>query len=685
MSLSSGQATFGFYNPNSLKALWWVSSSVDKTPVRLPDCPGKDELKWHKYQHINASHQIRLIELLPPERYPARNNSLERIRCKFHCTNLDQNPEYEALSYTWGSISRSKVISVLLGEDEEEALFATPQLVMALTRLRLPSKSRFLWIDQLCIDQKNEDEKGPQIQLMGQIYQKAQRVVIWLGEARNDRPEYDRTLSDSELLSNLCNEFAQSDNNTPAEDVELARRLVAFRFVAMNWDKTIEVVRLLAIYEVLNRPWFRRAWVFQEASLARELIVQYGSFEVRFEEFKRVMDAVYSLGSSFGISERRGLAFDTCGFEMMNLIQEARQGFLETHLEDSGMSKGIGFLPTLLRVLRRVDAFNPRDFIFAFLAFQNDEGIRSTKESYQQSPEDVWLQAAEQIIKTSGSLDIFAALSGDTPRQLQLPSWVPYWSDCFPYSRPIAAPGSRFSASGGLPHIWKKQDPQKLVVQGKIVDSIKAFPGPIPDPFVALSFGPTPAWNIIWILLEYYPRCFLSRHSDTLGDELPVKLQTLNSDLVRTLLCDGAMGSQQPLRCVPQMTRAIAAIPAAKSLQQLRDAGQNMDFTEEQSELLENYEKLVDLALVAEKKRMFWTENLQLGMACEDVKIGDQIAIIHGSKVPCLLRAVGAGSGEYRVISQCYLDGWMYGKPPVDRPHPHGTWLEEEQDEFVLV
>jgi hypothetical protein len=101
--------------------------------------------------------------------------------------------------------------------------------------------------------------------------------------------------------------------------------------------------------------------------------------------------------------------------------------------------------------------------------------------------------------------------------------------------------------------------------------------------------------------------------------------------------------------------------------------------------MLEVYEKLEDLALVAERKCMFWTENLQLGLACEDAEIGDQIAILHGSKVPCLFRAVDAGSGEYRVISQCYLDGWMYGKPLKERSHPHGKWWEEEQDKFVLV
>jgi hypothetical protein len=81
-------------------------------------------------------------------------------------------------------MNRHLVVAVLLDEDEEQAQFVTPQLLMAFRRLRLPVLSRYLWIDQLCIDQDNNVEKGPQIQLMGDIYRNAERVVIWLGVDR---------------------------------------------------------------------------------------------------------------------------------------------------------------------------------------------------------------------------------------------------------------------------------------------------------------------------------------------------------------------------------------------------------------------------------------------------------------------------------------------------------------------
>ena len=642
---------------------------------------GKDEVEPYEHGPIDASHQIRLIELLPPRKGSTGRNSVEPLRCKIHAPLFLEAPEYEALSYTWGSMNRHLPISVILDQSEERALFATPQLMMALKRLRLPSTSRLLWIDQLCINQDNYGEKAQQIQLMGDIYRKARRVVIWLGEDPVhwvNEPTF-REEADTELLADMTKMFSEAPSRTAADDWKLAQRLVDIR--ATYHVNSIEQRRLVAICEILNHPWFRRAWIFQEASLARELLVQYGAWEVLFEDFKRLFDAVSSVEWAPATYKLRSLATDTGGFEMIQLIQDARRRIFEPQSIGASSLQRSGFLLTLLPVLRRAQATDPRDLIFAFLAFQRDEGITVTPESYRQTQGEVWTHAAQSIIKASRSLDIFAALSGDTERPLQLPSWVPYWSDCFPYSRPIATPVSHFRASRNLPHVWQEsEDPKRLHIRGKIIDRINEF--------TMLAFGKaTVFWQtthlflssaVLWNNVMRY----LHAHSGVLGDQLAVRLGTLERDLMRTVLADGAMGSEQPLRCVYEM---IDANNAADKARELRQASTKEELTEEQKELLSDYEKLETLVLVAERKRVFMTDNLQLGMAPSAVRIGDQIAIVHGSKVPCVLRKVGGGSGEYRVIAQCYLDGWMYGKSPNDRPHPHGKWWEENEDEFVLV
>jgi hypothetical protein len=406
----------------------------------------------------------------------------------------------------------------------------------------------------------------------------------------------------------------------------------------------------------------------------------YGPLEVHFEEFKRVMDAVHSLEVASGIHKHRSLALDTAGFEMLQFIQDSHNSLLESESGQTPVLKGCRLLSTLFRALRRMQAFDPRDLVFAFLAFQEDEGIKATRDSYRLTTEQVWCHAAQSIIQGSQSLDIFAAVSGDRQRQVQLPSWVPYWSDCFPYSRPIATPQSRFRASRNLPHIWKETgNPQKLLVRGHIVDRISAFP--------ALAMASSnrfqqPPWLLIsWEVLVQNVHHHLAGYRKVMGDQFEVKVATLRRDLMRTVLADGAMGSEQPLRCVYEMMDVISKYERAR---ELRFAG-NTGNTEEERELLSDTDKLENLTLVAEYKRVFCTQHIQLGMAPAAAQVGDQIAILHGSKTPCLLRETGAESGEYRIISQCYLDGWMYGKPPKDLPHPHGMWWEEEADEFILV
>ena len=48
--------------------------------------------------------------------------------------------------------------------------------------MRLPHKSRVVWIDAICINQTDIEERSQQVEMMGLIYSKAVRNLIWLGE-----------------------------------------------------------------------------------------------------------------------------------------------------------------------------------------------------------------------------------------------------------------------------------------------------------------------------------------------------------------------------------------------------------------------------------------------------------------------------------------------------------------------
>jgi hypothetical protein len=255
MSLCCSHDIYGFYKGRE-------TPSVESYPVRLPRILSPTDLEPYEYKTIDATREIRILELFPPRWSEKNSNAL--LKCRLHKSIVTEATEYVALSYTWGKIERHLPISVLrtdeLGDQVEEALFATPQLMMALRRLRYPTSSRMLWIDQLCINQENNDEKGPQIQLMGDIYRTASQVVIWRGEDHTFFDHFNglKETPISQVLADTIKLMSTNDHSIE-RDASLAQTL--FDVYPTFHVDTLERFRLSMITELLERPWFTRAWV----------------------------------------------------------------------------------------------------------------------------------------------------------------------------------------------------------------------------------------------------------------------------------------------------------------------------------------------------------------------------------------------------------------------------------------
>ncbi|KAF5604246.1 integral membrane protein [Fusarium pseudoanthophilum] len=99
------------------------------------------------------------------------------ISCKLETLNLlEDNIDHEALSYAWGSSEDQATIAV-----NKTTLQVTQNLKDALTYLRHDSKPRSPWIDAICINQSNVDERSSQVRLMGRLYSSTSCVISWLG------------------------------------------------------------------------------------------------------------------------------------------------------------------------------------------------------------------------------------------------------------------------------------------------------------------------------------------------------------------------------------------------------------------------------------------------------------------------------------------------------------------------
>ena len=87
-------------------------------------------------------------------------------------------PTYEALSYAWGDPDSTCPVNVNGVE-----MRITTNLFAALSALRQHETDKALWVDALCINQRNIQERSDQVQRMRTIYQRAQQTILWLGDA----------------------------------------------------------------------------------------------------------------------------------------------------------------------------------------------------------------------------------------------------------------------------------------------------------------------------------------------------------------------------------------------------------------------------------------------------------------------------------------------------------------------
>ncbi|KAF5519364.1 Heterokaryon incompatibility protein 6, OR allele [Colletotrichum aenigma] len=174
---------------------------------------------------------IRLLRLKPHEDADAP------LQCElFHYPLTDDRKGthlYEALSYCWGPPSESQKVFTGTGY-----LQITANLHAALARLRDPFLERVIWVDAICINQKDADEKGHQVQLMAEIYARASGVVVWLEEVTGD--------TQLDLV-------AQAESHRALQVISLAVS-EAPTATSGNVEDGAGVAKLL------NRNWFNRIW-----------------------------------------------------------------------------------------------------------------------------------------------------------------------------------------------------------------------------------------------------------------------------------------------------------------------------------------------------------------------------------------------------------------------------------------
>ena len=185
--------------------------------------------------------QIRLLTLSPALRQS------DPIVCNLHVVSLEgEKPIYEAISYVWGDPKVTVPIEV-----SNRPFQVTANLATALRRFRNVGGRRILWVDAICIDQSNDQERGHQVGLMGHLYSRARRVLVWLGEDDHPRLRAEWGMATIRAIAAISEKERIPDPKDFGVDASIS-----------DCKASVE--------NLLSRPWWTRAWTVQESTLAQD-------------------------------------------------------------------------------------------------------------------------------------------------------------------------------------------------------------------------------------------------------------------------------------------------------------------------------------------------------------------------------------------------------------------------------
>jgi hypothetical protein len=205
----------------------------------------------YKHQPLDIdNHQIRLLKL----RSPSEHTKDYRLMTFDYGDDPSNVPSYVALSYTWGDERPTRSISI----DGK-----TFEIRMNLFNFLSTHKTtEYLWIDQICIDQSDDEEKARQVKSMWKIYSRCEFVLVWL------RNESTYTPSTKQ---------AALDFNNGVQSYPKQGR----REKGSSDDKTFLEWPTLA---VLHNSYFERLWIVQELLLSKNVrVLVEGDVEVSWK------------------------------------------------------------------------------------------------------------------------------------------------------------------------------------------------------------------------------------------------------------------------------------------------------------------------------------------------------------------------------------------------------------------
>ncbi|KAI1262256.1 HET-domain-containing protein [Xylariaceae sp. FL1019] len=578
--------------------------------------------------------EFRVIDLLP-------GLAGQTLECNLLHVGLGSPPQYEAVSYVWGDPSDRKSIGC-----NGKELKITVGLFIALSQLRLPSKKRRLWVDGICINQDDVDERGRQVRCMKAIYSNAARVLIWLGPEQH---ESDLGISVAHGLNRACRQYKDEGGSLDgiSFDDERVRRLFS-RFRNLS-----ECPGIGAFGKIVERLWFTRVWVVQELALAGDAIVFCGGASIDWEDLMNAITAQDYLNLYHADHSRNAYAF---------ILQKAREQWRSgVHLS----------LLSLLFRYRILDSSDPRDKIFGLTALVRDEisGTEAIQADYTVDTTVLYTDIAKEILRRATVLNILSVpprIEGQGPSNL--PSWVPDWTSnrlcpCLGLANYSDIDDLDFAASGSSPpQIQFDEAGSALGVQGHRIDRIADIGSVLRSDKLPQTLYRDVRLPQCTFHLDEWSRVAKLREGGLYVTGEPIRdafIQTLTtgstSESITALRVQlGILESNaticrwlsyQPQKFFPSWLVDWGVVMMHAALFFRRSDQMTLDFRIHLSSL--------------QDRRVFRTDRGFIGLASAVTEVGDEIVVVKGAKVPLVLRMKGS---KWTSQGDCYLRGIMDGE-----------------------
>ena len=600
----------------------------------------------------------------------------EKLQGQLLVYRLYDVPPYEALSYVWGDAANNGHIKCA-GKD----LPVTPNLTAALCRLRLTSVNRLLWIDQLCINQNDLQERGKQVNMMRSIYKTAETVLVWLGPDHEQEAEHAKTLITTiiPLISiDPGNDVIEKMMHFPADKALIEHGLPTRDHP--QWDALVHLSRL---------PYFTRVWVIQEVSVASKVLMIWGETEFDMLDFT----------SAISWASRNNCAFSTD----VEPAKDSKPGLDAAPF--MVVSRPSGSLLQLLTRTEACQASDPRDKVYALLGLVDDhlgDLLPLLKADYTRPLARAYCDTTRYIISRTQSLEVLCYNVNPNIPEESFPSWMPRFDQGI--TDPWRLYEEHEACGSTIATVRETDDEQLLLLEGVRIDEVQY------TDIILEEDEPPDTMSEAWKLAM-----------ETLGDEKSLNSLfkdfifvmtggTMIDDVSAPILADDSLlldflvyqisrilralqtsPTKQPAKCLRSMLE-MAEIAASllstvdgvldihckhfSSQQRIETQNQLAQYHPNASstvieELAKCLESLrvdndwrrfsISFANAGEFRRFLITKKKSMGIGPQAMQSGDIICILFGGHTPFVLRP-RPDSEHCVLIGECYIHGWMHGE-----------------------